>query len=54
MKCLNKYLYIFLIISNRKSEMTNETKNFITEMFKAGRKPSVIATELNINRSTVY
>ena len=54
MKCLNKYIYIFVIMSNRKSEMTNETKNFITEMFKAGRKPSIIATELNINRSTVY
>ena len=39
---------------NRKSEMTNETKNLIIGMFKAERKPFVIATELNINRSTVY
>ena len=39
---------------NRKSEMTNKTKNLIIGIFKAGRKPSVIATELNINRSTVY
>ena len=39
---------------NRKSEMTNETKNLIIGMFKAGRKPFVIAKELNINRSTVY
>ena len=39
---------------NRKSEMTDETKNLIIGMFKAGRKPFVIATEFNINRSTVY
>ena len=49
---MNSAKHIFVIMPNRKSEMTNKTKNLIIGMFKAGRKPFVIATELNINCST--
>ena len=34
--------------------MSCETKSMIVRMFKAGKKPSMIATELGINNSTIY
>ena len=36
------------------SEMSSETKSMIVEMFKVGKKPSMIATELGINNSIIY
>ena len=34
--------------------MSSETKSMIVGMFKAEKKPSMIATELGINNSTIY
>ena len=36
------------------SEMSSEAKSMIVGMFKAGKKPSMIATKLGINNSTIY
>ena len=36
------------------SEMSSETKSMIVGMLKIGKKPSMIATELGINNSTIY
>ena len=42
------------MMPKKMSEMSSETKSMIVGMFKAGKKPSMIATELGINNSTMY
>ena len=45
---------LFIMMSKKRAEMTDDQKNIILGMFKSGMKPGKIAKELSIDRSTTY